>query len=172
MRNATLVPALALTLFPLACATPGGPGQLIMPIVKLHDIRALRLEGDGLVAEVTMQVDNPNPFPLHMQRVSYALTFENRPTATGETNQPLDIPAKGNVLAPVTLKAPFRAGLTAGAVLLLMGEIPYTLEMKVAFATPLGPITIPVTQKGKLQLPDVPELLRRQGAAGSSSAPH
>ncbi|MEW5847223.1 MAG: LEA type 2 family protein [Myxococcota bacterium] len=137
-----------------SCATTRA-SQLIMPTIKLHRLSALTFDSNGLVAEAQLNIDNPNPFPLRMEKVSYALTFEGRPTARGETVDSVEVPARGSALAKVTLRAPYRAVAAAGAVLLLMGELPYTLEMWVDFYTPLGPARVPVKEEGKLTLPQL-----------------
>ena len=146
-----------------ACATaPKGAPRIEPPRVTLATIRAINVDANGVVAQGTIKVENPNPFPVRLQKVSYAMTFEGRPTATGETMAPLDVPAGGTATAPVTIRAPVRAALAAGAVLFLMGELPYQLDLTLDFWSPVGSISVPLTQDGTLALrdlvPPVPEL--------------
>jgi LEA14-like dessication related protein len=138
------------------CVTgPAGAPRLEPPRVLLKSIRAISVDAQGVTAQGTILVENPNPFPLRLDRVAYALTFEGRPTATGETTEPMDVPARGTVTAPVTMRAPVRAALAAGAVLLLMGELPYTLTLKLHFWSPVGSISVPLQQEGRLALRDL-----------------
>jgi len=138
------------------CATtpPGAP--FVLPRIHVQRVRTLHVDSKGLLAEVLINVENPNPFPIRMDKVTYDLSFENRPTATGETLQPLTIPARGNTLTTVQLRAPLQSVMAAGAVLLFMGEVPYTLTMTAHFNTPAGQVKVPIRHEDKLRLLELP----------------
>jgi LEA14-like dessication related protein len=148
--SARLLSAVILSSALMACATLAPGLRFLTPRISIHHVRALQLDTQGLITEVALRVENRNPFPLFLSRVTYSVAFEGRPTAHGETVDPLDIPANGRRLVHVKMRAPYGPALAAGAVLLLIGEIPYTLKMELHFEARIGTLVVPVTDEGRL----------------------
>ncbi|MBI5497149.1 MAG: LEA type 2 family protein [Deltaproteobacteria bacterium] len=158
MRGPLLALVLALSpalLLVDGCATASPGARLIRPTVKLTRVRAVTADPTGVTVEAVVRIDNPNVFPLLLERVEYQLELDHRVTAHGETTASLTVPPRGTADGPVRLRAPFREALAAGAVLLLMGEIPYTLTMTAYLSTPIRPLAIPLIEEGKLSLRDM-----------------
>lgn len=137
------------------CATSAPGARFVLPRVNVQRVRTLHFDSKGLLAEAVLDIENPNPVPIRLDRVTYELTVENRPTATGQTTEPIEIPARGNTLTPVQLRAPYNSVLAAGAVLFFMGELPYVLTMTAHFETPIGTVKVPIRHEDKLRINDI-----------------
>jgi LEA14-like dessication related protein len=107
------------------------------------------------VAQATIRVENPNPFPIRLSKVSYDVVLDQRVTGHGETASSLEIPGHGTAEAPVWMRAPIREAMAAAAVLMLMGEVPYELRMTAYLWTPLKDVEIPVSDEGVVKMQDL-----------------
>ena len=92
---------------------------------------------------------SPSPRPSRILERS-AKTPVDRTAPHGVTAQAVEIPARNSRVVPVNIRAPFRESLAAGAVLLLMGRLPYALRMTLHLDTPVGAIPLPLTHEGTL----------------------
>lgn len=136
---------------------------LSMPRVSIEELRSLRATMQGLTGEAVLRIDNPNTFPLNLERVGYDLQIGGRSAATGETVKPLSVAADGEALAPIGLRAPLQSAVLAGIEFFQKGQVPYALTFNVHFNTRLGPIKVPVTHEGILRAPRFGGTARNMG---------
>jgi LEA14-like dessication related protein len=109
------------------------------------------------------RVDNPNPFPLSVTRVRFAIQLEGKPAAAGEVASAFEIPAmapdripgQGAVSFPVAIQFGSIPGFAA--VMAARREAGYTLSGAVAFNTPFGVVEVPISTGGVLAVPRMPD---------------
>jgi LEA14-like dessication related protein len=143
------------------------------PVITLEAARVDSLGFLGLELVFACRIENPNPFPLSVARVSYGLALEGRKAASGSIATPLAIePATpdglgtGSILVPVSVRF---ADVPAFAPLLSLDrDAGYALTGEVTFETPAGRIAIPLSQTGRLAVPRAPRF--RAGKAMLRSA--
>jgi LEA14-like dessication related protein len=187
MRLRPLLLAAAAATLGAACShakkvPPPAPLPVEQPRIALQAAKVESLGFTGLNLEFGCRIENPNPFPLSVLRVSYRYTLEGRAAASGVVERPLGVgPATTTVLpavppvpgsppaAPMTsTTAPGLASLTlpvavrykdvpSFAPLLQLGrEAAWALTGEVTFSTPAGPVAVPLRQEGRLALPRAP----------------
>jgi LEA14-like dessication related protein len=176
MRSRLLLVAAAAALIAAGCSharkpPPPAPLPVERPLVALETARVESLGFTGLHLEFGCRIENGNPFPLSVLRVSWRLALEGRTAATGAVEAPLAVgpavtrapgavgpaaPAPG--LAAFTLPVSVRyQDVPAFAPLLQLGrEAAWALTGEVVFSTPAGPIAVPLRQEGRLALPRAP----------------
>lgn len=153
-------------------APPPAPLPVERPMVALEAARVESLAFTGLHLEFGCRIENGNPFPLSVLRVSYRFALEGRTAATGTIPSPLVVGPATTTRAPASTGAeappPGLAALTlpvsvrfqdvpAFAPLLRLGrEAAWALTGEVVFSTPSGPIAVPLRQEGRLALPRAP----------------
>jgi LEA14-like dessication related protein len=88
-----------LSLYLSACATL--PGGTQAPTVTIADIRPLEF---GLLEQkymLRLRIQNPNAFAVPVQGLSYQLELNDRPFASGVSNQSLTLPSLGSEVVEV-----------------------------------------------------------------------
>ena len=131
------------------------------PVISLTGAKVVSLDFRGLELSFGCAIDNPNPFPLSVARVSYGLALEGRSAASGTIATPLEVaPAvpegagHGAIVVPVTVR--FSDVPAFGALLQGDHEAAYVLGGEVVFETPAGAIAVPITQAGRVAMPRAP----------------
>lgn len=135
-----------------ACATSAPGARFVMPTGRIEKVTGLALDATHVTLHAVLRVDNPNIFPIHLEKVSYVLELDHKTAGDGETTAPLQVPARGSATAPMDLRTPHREALAAGAALLLLGKVPYTLRMTAHLSTPVGPVGLPILDEGVVEL--------------------
>ncbi len=135
-----------------ACATSAPGVRFVMPTGHIERFTGMGMDGRAVTLHTVLRVDNPNVFPLHLEKVSYVLELDHKLAGEGETTAPLEIPGHGSATAPLDLRTAHREALAAGAALLLLGRVPYTLRMTAHLATPVGAIGLPIIDEGVVEL--------------------
>jgi LEA14-like dessication related protein len=130
------------------------------------------------------RVDNPNPFPLSVSRVRFAILLEGRPAAQGQVETAFAIPAavepaiaepaavvpaalvpgalpglvpgRGSISFPVAIR--FGAVPGFAKVMATQKEAAYALTGAVAFRTPHGVVEVPIQGGGMIGIPRMPEV--------------
>jgi len=187
MRLRHLLLAAAATTFAAGCSharkvPPPAPLPVERPRIALEAARVESLGFTGLNLQFGCRIENANPYPLSVLRISYRFTLEGRTAASGVVETPLGVgpatvaaapvlPPSPESPAPPAMAAVTTPGLAAlslpvavrfkdvpsFAPLLQLGrEAAWTLTGEVVFSTPSGPIAVPLRQEGLLALPRAP----------------
>jgi len=110
---------------------------------------------------LTLEVDNPNDYPLHVSYVAYSAIIGKETVAGGEHRDDIRLGASGLtvVKVPFSIRPEF---FTAAALDTLLGRsVTYEFNGSVGFHTPLvGVVRVPFSKTGGF---DPAEILRRQG---------
>lgn len=144
MRNKALLPGglLMATLLLTACATL--EDFVSAPEISLRDVQVQSLEFGGQTFLLAFDVNNPNPFPLPVTKVSYGVSLDGHRFASGETNGSFTVPADSN--GEFTISVDLNLLQTAPELLFIVRDgvrrdIPYSLEgslgVDIPFAKPV-----------------------------------
>ena len=110
---------------------------------------------------LTLEVDNPNDYPLHVSYVAYSASIGKETVAGGEHRDNIRLGASGLtvVKVPFSIRPEFFA---AAALDTLLGRsVTYEFNGSVGFHTPLvGVVRVPFSKTGGF---DPAEILRRKG---------
>lgn len=124
--------------------------------VQLH-LRDLSLE--SVTMDFEMEIDNPNPVGVTLERLDYDLAIDGKRFVSGESDRKLRVAAQGSepVRLPLTLTF---AELAEGVALLLSDRdtVPYRLGVGFGVMTPVGEVRIPIRNEGDVPLPKLPEV--------------
>jgi LEA14-like dessication related protein len=148
---------------------PAAPIPVERPLVALQAAHVESLGFSGLELVFDCRIENPNPFPLSVVKVSYALALEGRAAAKGSNATPIVIeagalgapgapvvPGRGAVVVPVSVRF---ADVPAFAPLLVRDrDAAYALTGEVTFHTPAGDVRVPLSQTGRLGMPRAPKI--------------
>jgi LEA14-like dessication related protein len=164
MRTLLAVAGLALA----ACShapkrPPPAPIPVELPLISLEAAKVEGLGFSGAKLSFRGRIENPNPTPISVLRVDYALDLEGQRAAQGTVPHPLAVPAMaadgarglGTVELPVQLR--FAAVPGVAKVLRASGEAAYVLSGTVVFLTPAGEIGVPLVQAGRVVVPRAPQ---------------
>lgn len=143
---------------------PPAPIPVERPLVSLAGVPKVEsLSFSGLSLVFGCRIENPNPFPLSVSRVSYRLQLEGNPAASGTFAAPIAIaPAQASgygadvVALPVVVR--FKEVPSIAKVLSLDREAGYVLDGEVTFETPGGPVSVPLSQAGTVAVPRAPRV--------------
>src|SRR5512138_2758443 len=87
---------------------PPAPIPVELPSIALEGAKLEELKLSATRMTFTARVDNPNPFPLSVSRVRFAILLEGKPAAQGQLDRPFAIPAAAPAAPadPATSAAP------------------------------------------------------------------
>lgn len=72
-------------------------GQLVSaPDVRLRQVQVESIDVSGQSFLLSFDVTNPNPFPLPISTISYAVALDGYPFASGNTDSAFTVPARGD----------------------------------------------------------------------------
>ncbi|RVU86258.1 hypothetical protein EOL70_02065 [Leucothrix sargassi] len=142
---------IVLSLFTItACSSSGGgiKGIAEPPQVSVKDVQFERLNWQGGDANFTINIFNPNSYPLPLTGFDYALRINNIEVANGQREQSLRIPAKQTQQVQVPLKVSFVniARMLPG----LFGQ--GTMQYQLAGSAHLPWLKIPFSRSGSTNL--------------------
>lgn len=66
------------------------------PDVRLRQVQVKSVDLAGQSFLLSFDVTNPNGFPLPIRTISYALSLDGQPFASGETDSSFTVPARGD----------------------------------------------------------------------------
>lgn len=93
-RQTTIFVSLLLCVFLNACAgTPLAPQK---PTVTVLRVKPVSLSGNQQSFLFTLNVSNPNSFPLPVEKISLDASFADHEVASGESTSEVSIPAAGD----------------------------------------------------------------------------
>jgi LEA14-like dessication related protein len=148
----------------LALAAASGCGMMEKPTGRITGVKVQ----DVKLTEATMifdvQVDNPYSVALPVSNMDYALSSQGQQFLSGKADVAGEIPASGSKVLPVPVRISFvelarvvkeaRPGAT----------IPYTADLGLSVNAPVwGPLHVPMTKEGQIEIPTTQTLLNRLG---------
>ena len=111
-------------------------------------VKSVSLTSMRIVAR--LNISNPNNFGVEVAGYDYSLEVGTWPVVDGRVEKSFSLPANGGATIEVPLEIGFGNALGAGVDLLAGGGLGYTLTMNVEVGSPFGPITIPLSRKGRI----------------------
>jgi LEA14-like dessication related protein len=175
--RAFVTAALATILAGCSHARPPPPAPLPVapPLVALESAGVEGLGFTGANLAFRVRVENPNPTPLSIARVEYALDLEGRraaqgsvPSAIGIVAATADGPGTCSVELPVQVRYAAVPGITH--LLALEREAEYALGGSVVFLTAAGEVRVPMSASGRLIVPRAPKFRVDRVTLHSASA--
>lgn len=125
------------------CGCASLPENLISkPEVELRDVQVVGLGFKAQTFLLSLNVSNPNAFPLPVSHISYGLKLDGHRFASGETPCEISVPASGETEFAISVELDL---LTTAPKLLSIvrdgarGEIPYELNGELGLDIPLTP---------------------------------
>ena len=125
-------------------------------------VRGVKLKSVGLTGgslEATLAIANPNPYPLPVQRATYAFALaDSTEVGRGVTAAPFTIPARDSVLIELPVDVSWQGLRAATRDATRDGTVDYRLSGVVTLDTPLGDPNVSFESVGRFTPP--PSLLR------------
>jgi LEA14-like dessication related protein len=135
-----------------ACA---GLGEVVQePRLHFQKVTPTAFSLGGARFNFDFEVTNPNPLGLHLSQVTYRLALNQRPLINGEVDKGIALPARGSAPLSIPLNLAFKDLAAAVGDIGNTPKLPYQLSGKVF----IGPLAIPYTVKGDLELPRLPKI--------------
>ena len=118
------------------------------PVVAFRGVSLRNVALNGATLDVALQVANPNPFNIDVQRITYSLFVDSTLVGTGTPDSKLFVASKDSGV--VTLPVTFTYGGLGNVALQLLsrGAMNYRITGQVSFGTPVGTLTRDFDQKG------------------------
>ncbi len=138
---------LALLVFS-SCANLTG-SLLKDPEVSITNFKLTDITAKSVSMDLILDVSNPNPIPLNLDSVNYALHLSGEKVSEGTMDQGVKIPAlgKGQVTVPVTF-----AYNSVGSLLSGLMNHSFKKEYELTGSAKVGIFSIPFTKKGEVNL--------------------
>ena len=159
MRSA-LLPLVAATLLMGCGKHPPKLGKLkdLLPKATFEQFKIKDVSFEGLETTFIFNVENPYPLGLELQALNWKLGLAGNDFLNGANDKGLDIDpgATSAVRIPISLKFAdvFNIAKDAKGA----GEVPWTIDGDFAFATPIGPITLPFKEQGVMPALSAPKV--------------
>jgi LEA14-like dessication related protein len=163
MRISTVTPKVSLqraalgVLLTAAAAVATGCAALQQaitpPEVHLSELAILRAGADRQDFRVGLRIDNPNPLPLPMERLSFDIRLAGQGVLTGRSTEPMTLPARGHE----TLRLEVSSDLVSSVRQLLAlvqgpnDALPYELTGQLDLDRPVRR-TVPFRTRGEVPL--------------------
>jgi len=128
------------------------------PQVDVRSVDVTAVSFSGIGADVVFAVHNPNALGLDLARLAYELTVDGHSFVQGSGDHKLHVPAggTGELRLPVAFKfADLAQSLSA---LFQKRELPFAIQSKLGFGTPLGVLDVPLSYSGKFPVPQLPDV--------------
>ncbi len=117
--------------------------------------------GAPLTAVVSLEVDNPNTYPLTVAHVAYCAIMDTRTVADGERAEDIRIGASGITVVKVPVTFRSDAFIDAARLVLAKRSLHYELNGSVAVRAPVaGTVRIPFSKTGTF---DILEIVKKKG---------
>lgn len=160
MRAALAVlPVLALT----GCPKLGDLGNAVnldkyKPTLSFDKVQLVDIDWEQATANFVFKVHNPNPVEVKVANFSYDLALAEQPFLAGTNADGLELASGGDteLVLPVSLK--FTDAIATGQAVAGSDDVPFALKGDFGFNTPLGLITVPYEETGKLPVIRPPKI--------------
>ena len=119
------------------------------PEVKVTDLKLLGVTAQGVDIDVGLNVKNPNPLPLNLDSVDYALSLSGEKVTEGTFDKGIKIPANGEGVVRIPLKFQFKS---VGNLLSGLFNRSFKKDYELAGSVKLGIFSIPFVKKGEIDL--------------------
>lgn len=129
------------------------------PTASIVATRLSDLSMDAITLELDVQVTNPYTVSLPLSALSYSLSSNDRTLLSGKGTPSAPIGASSSDIVPLSLRLPFQdllsvlSGVSPGSVIDWSAALELTVDAPV-----IGAVTLPLSQKGQLPIPAVPEI--------------
>ncbi len=112
------------------------------PEVQLRDVRVIGLGFKNQTFLLSFDIQNPNPYPLPVNHVSYGIRLDGQRFASGQTESNISVPAGGAAEFAISVELDLLT--TAPRLLSIVREgvrrdIPYQLEGTLGIDIPMTP---------------------------------
>ncbi|MEN9500803.1 MAG: hypothetical protein RI964_88 [Pseudomonadota bacterium] len=128
----------------LQACSGGVPGVIEQPKVSIQNIALQDISLTQGTAVVTLNVVNPNAFPIPLQGVQYGLSLNGRQVASGDQNQSVSIGAGQEVPVNIPIKLDFMQLMQLAPEAMHSRSLQYNLNG----AVKLPFISVPFTRQG------------------------
>ena len=128
----------------LTTACSGVPGVVEQPKVSIQNIALQDISLTQGTAVVTLNIANPNAFPIPLQGIQYGLTLNGRQVASGDQNQSVSIGARQEVPVNIPIKLDFMQLMQLAPEAMRSRSLQYNLNG----AVKLPFISVPFTRQG------------------------
>jgi len=119
------------------------------PTAQVRDVSLGNAGLTGVRGELQLDVTNPNPFGVPLQRIEWELAIGGQRAATGTVELSQTIPAKAVVPVATSLAIDARDAI-AVASRLAGGARDYEIKARLRFGTPVGPLDVAIDHGGSL----------------------
>ena len=150
---------LLFTITLISCAELAKHADTIKPTAKLTGTRLANINFEQVDLVFDLAVENKNPVSLNLAGLDYELKIENQSLVSGTTAQAIQLKASSTspVQLPITLK--FNDLKNLPGELWNKDKIAYQLISQFNVDLPvIGNYAIPVTHKGELPVPKIPDI--------------
>jgi len=128
------------------------------PTIQVKDVSVSGISLEKLDLMVDLEITNPNPIGLTVNKVEYDLAMGGKSVLAGKTEPKVQIKASGVTPAKVPLSVTFSEVVNIFTAALGQGNVKYKLTGKVYVGSPIGDIPIPFEDEGELPVFDPSQL--------------
>lgn len=118
------------------------------PEVKVIDFNITNVTLEDVSINVKMNIKNPNPIPINLDQVTYALKFSGKDVTEGTFTDGVKVPASGENNVTVPLK--FKYSSLNSLVSSLLSNT-FTKEYEINGSAKMGIFNIPFSDKGEVK---------------------
>ncbi|MET0122083.1 MAG: LEA type 2 family protein [Candidatus Thiodiazotropha sp. 6PLUC9] len=144
------------------CSTLEQAEQIITGQQPTAEVKGVKLSGldiDGIDLIFDLQVDNPNPVKIALDRLDYDLKLSNHSFLKGEQGMGVSLAANGPSQVKLPVRMEFEQLLQQYGQLLKQDEVPYEIDLGLGLDVPLlGRIRLPVNYQGRMPIPKIPDV--------------
>ncbi|MES9943095.1 MAG: LEA type 2 family protein [Candidatus Thiodiazotropha sp. 6PLUC2] len=144
------------------CSTLEQAEQIITGQQPTAEVKGVKLSGldiNGIDLIFDLQVDNPNPVKIALDRLDYDLKLSNHSFLKGEQGMGVSLAANGPSQVKLPVRMEFEQLLQQYGQLLKQDEVPYEIDLGLGLDVPLlGRIRLPVNYQGRMPIPKIPDV--------------
>ena len=120
------------------------------PEIEFGGVTIENVGREGASFEIALDVRNPNRYALGLDEMTYRLSIAGVEAASGSTQAPVEVPARGSTTVRVPVSLDWRRLQAGGWEMLTTGRMDYIVEGEAAFRTPAGTFRRPYRREGRI----------------------